>query len=76
MSKKIYISDIDSPLGYHLLQNFRDDHLDLHRSTLIVGTAKKGQHLNGVYQTIEVTYKQFSSQNNLNLHAEQQWIAM
>jgi hypothetical protein len=52
MNKKIYISDIDTPLGYHLVEFFRDDHLDLENYALIVGTALGHPQIHGVYQTI------------------------
>jgi hypothetical protein len=56
MAKKVFISELDSPLGRHLVEFFRDDHLDLNNFTLIVGTASKGANMNGVYQTIDVLF--------------------
>ena len=37
--KKIFITGIDSPLGFHLVECLRDDHLLLEGHSYIVGSA-------------------------------------
>ncbi len=52
--KSIYISNLDSALGYHIAQYYRDDHLELNPQTRIVGTAAHKRQLNGVHALIDV----------------------
>ena len=55
MKGNIYISHLDTPLGYHIAQYFRKDHLELHPSTRIVGTGKIPTHLPWIHAAIDVS---------------------
>lgn len=51
---KVYISDLDTPLGYHLVDLLRTDHIDPTNPTLIVGSSSSTQTLPSVHQAINV----------------------
>ena len=53
MQTKYFISHLDTPLGYHLVEHFRTDHLDIDNHSIIVGTANDQVHAS-VHQTINV----------------------
>ena len=44
MQTKYFISHIDCPLGHHLVEHFRTDHLDVDNHSIIVGTSKGHIH--------------------------------
>lgn len=44
MQTKYFISHIDCPLGHHLVEHFRTDHLDVDNHSIIVGTSKDHIH--------------------------------
>jgi hypothetical protein len=37
---RVYLSELHSPIGYHLVDLFRTDHIDPHNPTLIVGSSQ------------------------------------
>ena len=76
MKRNVYISNIDSPLGYHLAQFYRDDHLQFHPHTRIIGSASQLTHLNGVYAVINVFRFISSLKNSPNSPVEPSWTAI
>lgn len=44
MRKRIFISNIDSKLGFHLVEALRNDHEQLQNYTFIVGSSQKQKY--------------------------------
>ena len=36
---RVYLSDVHSPMGYHLVDLFRSDHIDPHSPAAIIGSS-------------------------------------
>lgn len=66
MQRKLYISNLDSPLGYHIAQFFREDHLQVNSSLRIVGSSAYPDPINGVHTQIDVLLQPLSSPNTLS----------
>lgn len=43
-NKKIFISGIDTKLGFHVVEYFRDDHLELENYSYLVGSSQSTGH--------------------------------
>lgn len=55
MQNKYFISHLDTPLGHHLSELFRTDHLDTKNHSIIIGTAQSEVHPS-TYKTFDVTF--------------------
>ena len=66
MSRKIFISNIDSPLGYHIAQQFRQDHLSTTPDNCLVGTGSLPLQHPWIHASIDVPSYPFSSSNILS----------
>lgn len=69
---KVYISNVDTPLGYHLVDLLRNDHQNHISPISIVGSAETaGQDIPHVYQTINVIFRftKFTVQSQIALRA-------
>lgn len=76
MKRNIYISNLDSPLSYHISQYFREDHLEVEPNLRIVGSSSKSHKLPWIHATINVSFFKISSNNTHNSPAELLLIAM
>ena len=63
MQRKLYISNLDSPLGYHIAQYFREDNLEVNPSLKIIGSSCSPEALRGVHTKIDVLSARLSSAN-------------
>ena len=70
MTRRIYVSNIDTPLGFHIAEFFREDHLSVQPTTLIVGTASTPIQHQWIHASINVMSFRVSSKITLNWLAE------
>lgn len=59
----MYVSNLDTPLGYHIAQFFREDHLTVNPSIQIVGSSTSPLLITGVASQIDVIIVWSSSIN-------------
>ena len=59
--KNIYLSNLDTPLGYHIAQFFRKDHLQVEPSLRIIGTTSSPLEYPWIHATVDVQFGWISS---------------
>jgi len=60
MFEKVFITNLQTSLGYHLTQHFRNDHIDVEKHTLIIGTSSTDIQYKGVHASIDVNFLKYS----------------
>jgi hypothetical protein len=66
---RVYLSDVHSPMGYHLVDLFRTDHIDPHSPTVIIGSSSMPPS-GPISHTINVYFVLFSSDSIRSYAAE------
>ncbi len=72
---RVYLSDLHSPIGYHLVDLFRTDHTDPYNPTIIVGSSSLPPS-SPITHTFNVIHPLLSLQTTLRLAVGQQWTAI